>query len=299
MQHTIGSKDFIFSFSDKNAPVLNAEPGDELVIETQDCFSNQINNPEDRLEQLDWDRINPATGPVFIRGAAKGDTLKVTIKKIEINDMAVVATGKDMGLFGGLLPDTYVRILSVKDGSVHFSDTLSLPVKSMIGVIGVAPENQAISCGTPGSHGGNMDNTMIGEGATIYFPVFCEGALFALGDVHAVMGDGEVCVSGAETRAKVTVAVDLLKGKKLNNPVVENAEFFATIAAEESLDKAVCTSAIDMYELLKNATQLRDEEIAMLLSLSGNVEICQVVDPKKTARFVVPKKVLRAIAFSF
>jgi amidase len=269
-----------------------------VIFQTKDCFSNQLNEPQDKLEQLDWDRINPATGPVFVKGAEKGDTLKVFIKRIEVAGKAVVATGKDMGLFGGRLPDTYTRILSVEGGLVHFSDAVALPVKPMIGVIGVAPENEAISCGTPGHHGGNMDNTMIGEGSTLYFPVFQQGALFALGDIHAVMGDGEVCVCGAEARAKVTVVIEVLK-KTISNPIVENSDYFATIAAEETLDKAVETSVIDMAELIGKTTAMKAEEVIMLLSLSGDAQICQVVDPKKTARFVMPKKVLKEINFSF
>lgn len=299
MRHVIDSAKIVYNFSAQNAPVLKAKPGDTLVFETQDCFSNQISKPEDRLEQLDWDRINPATGPVFIEGAEKGDTLKVTICKIEVSDTAVAATGKDMGVFGSILPDTYIRILKIKDGLVYFSDQLSIPVKPMIGVIGVAPESGAVSCGTPSNHGGNMDNTMIGEGASVYFPVFCTGALFGLGDVHAVMGDGEVCVSGAETRARVTVTVELLKDKKISSPVIENATHFSTVAAEPTVDSAVEKSLFDMLGLVKASTTLSDEETAMIFSLAGNTEICQVVDPNKTARFVLPKTVLQAIGFQF
>ena len=92
----------------------------------------------------------------------------------------------------------------------------------MIGVIGVAPNEGEISCGTPGDHGGNMDTTLIAEGATLYFPVFHKGALFSLGDVHAAMGDGEVCVSGIEIPAKVTVTLEVIKDQSLSVPVVEN-----------------------------------------------------------------------------
>lgn len=299
MQHVISDKNVVYSFSGENSPAAKAASGDELVFVTKDCFSNQLNKPEDKLEQLNWDRINPATGPVYIEGAQKGDTLKVTVRKIELSDTAVVATGRDMGLFGSRLPDTYVRIVEVKDGRVKFSDCVSLPVKPMIGVIGVAPESGAISCGTPGSHGGNMDNTMIGEEAVLYFPVFKEGALFALGDVHAVMGDGEVCVCGAEIKATVTVKVEVLKGRPIRNPIVENAEKFAAVAAEDTLDKAVETSAFDMAELIAGQTSMPREEIAMLMSLAGNAEVCQVVDPKKTARFAMPKRILADIGFSF
>ncbi|MDP4091361.1 MAG: acetamidase/formamidase family protein, partial [Bacillota bacterium] len=175
---------------------------------------------------------------------------------------------------------------------------LKLPVKPMIGVIGVAPESGEISCGSPDCHGGNMDNTMIADGASIYFPVFHEGALFAMGDVHAVMGDGEIGVSGAEASARVTVKIEVVKGLKISNPVLENSEVLSTIAASEDLDKAVDRAVFDMYELLKGKTKVKDEELVMLFSLTGNTEICQVVDPKKTARFVMPKHVLKSIGYT-
>ena len=82
----------------------------------------------------------------------------------------------------------------------------------MIGVIGVAPEGEPVNCGTPGSHGGNMDNTAITTGATLYFPVAVEGALFGCGDMHAAMGDGEISVSGAEVAGWATVTLTALPG---------------------------------------------------------------------------------------
>jgi amidase len=300
MQYNVDDKNVIFSFSSKNAPVIRVRSGDEVVFQTQDCFSNQINSAQDKFEKLDWNRMNPATGPVFVNGAERGDMLGVTVKGIEPADTAVVATGKGMGLWGNSLTRTYIRKFDIADGKLCFSDSVFLPQKPMIGVIGVAPESgEAVNCGVPGHHGGNMDNTMIGEGATVYFPVFQNGACLALGDVHAVMGDGEVCVCGAEVRAKVTVVIDLIKNRSIKSPAVETKDAFATIASACTLDEAVETSAFYMAGLIKETTELEDDEIAMLLSLSGSAEICQVVDPRKTARFVMPKRILNSVGFRF
>ncbi len=78
---------------------------------------------------------------------------------------------------------------------------MDIPLNPIIGVIGVGPEDEAVSAGTPGAHCGNMDNMdtkLITEGSTLNLPVFAEGALLGLGDFHAAMGDGEIGVSGIE-----------------------------------------------------------------------------------------------------
>ncbi len=288
----LSKSNFIFNFSKDNPPVLRVRSGDEISIETMDCFSDQIRNPQDRLEDMDWNRINPATGPIRVEDAHPGDALKVTIEKITLKDRAVLATGKGLGVLGDRIEGLKSKTVDITDNAVVFDEVLSIPVRPMIGVIGVAPEGPAINCGTPGSHGGNMDNAMIGEGAVLYLPVFVEGALFALGDLHAAMGNGEIGVSGAEVAADVLVKIDLIKEVNLRNPIVENPEAVATVASAETLDEAAETAVHDMEGLLSPAIGKATHETAMLLSLVADVEVCQIVDPMKTARFVLPKWVL-------
>lgn len=294
MTYKISSDSYIYSFSKDNQPVLSVKSGDEVEFETMDCFSNQIQTPEDKLEFLDWDRINPATGPIYVEDAEPGDILKVTIKKIEIGDKGVVATGKDLGVLGQSMENLYCKVLDIKDGKVIFDENLSIPINKMIGVIGVAPKEGSINCGTPGSHGGNMDTKLIKEDSVLYLPVFVEGALFALGDLHAAMGDGEIGVSGVEVAGRVTVKIELVKNMSITNPVVRTNEVTATIASAHSLEEAVNTAVEDMVNLFKRFTSLTTEEIATLMSAIGSVEICQVVDPEKTARFSMPNNVLES-----
>jgi amidase len=160
----------------------------------------------------------------------------------------------------------------------------------MIGVIGVAPKDAVVNTCTPGKHGGNMDNTMVAEGATLYFNVETPGALFALGDVHAVMGDGEIGVSGLEIPAKVNVTLDVIKSKSVESPMLENGEFWSVIESAEDLEDAVRGATEKMFRFLSGRLALLDGEIAMLMSLAGQLQFCQVVDPLKTVRFTMPKK---------
>lgn len=250
MSYKLSNASSIFAFSNRNEPALKIKSGEVVEIETKDCFSDQVKKEEDIISSMDWDKVNPATGPIYVEGAKKGDVLKVTLQKIVLKKRGVLATGKDMGVLGDKLDKLYSKIVRIVDGQVIFDDKLKIPVRPMIGVIGVAPNGEGINCGTPGSHGGNMDNTMIEEGAVLYFPIFNDGAYFALGDLHAVMGDGEVGVSGIEVGAFVTVKLEVIKGLKLNNPLLENDSVFATIASEENIDKALNLAVHDFQELL-------------------------------------------------
>jgi amidase len=293
----INKKDCIYGFSKDNLPVATARNGEIVVFETSDCFANQIQSNEDRLEGLDWNRVNPATGPIFINGAMPGDVLKVTIQKIDCNNKGVIATGENFGVLGGRFKSLVSRVVPIENGNAIFDEKLSLPLNKMIGVIGVAPMGQTINTGTPGNHGGNMDNSMITENTIMYFPVFVEGALLALGDLHAVMGDGEISGTGLEVAGKVQVQLEVIKNLKLNNPVLENDNSYVSIASASSLDDAVNQSVADMFDIVASKIALPDTEITMLFSLAGSTQICQVVDPLKTARFVMPKWILTKYNF--
>ncbi|MEG0392970.1 MAG: acetamidase/formamidase family protein, partial [Anaerovoracaceae bacterium] len=156
----------IFGFSKENEPALRISAGETVEIETKDCFSNQLRLPEDKMECLDWTQTNPATGPIYVEGAKPGDVLKVKIEQITLDEKGVIVTMENEGTLGHLLKGTHTQIIPVKDGMARFMDQIEIPIKPMIGVIGVAPGEGTINTGTPGAHGGNMDNTMMGEGAT-------------------------------------------------------------------------------------------------------------------------------------
>ena len=288
----------LFSFDKDLEPVLNVPSGETVRIRTKDCFGNQLQGPEDQLSEIDWEAINPATGPIYVEGAVAGGTLKVHIDNIELDAQTSSCTGKDEGVCGDRFSDWATHFCKVEDGKVVWDDRLSIPLAPMIGVIGVAPEGEPVNCGTPGKHGGNMDNTAIAAGATLYFPVAVDGALFGCGDMHAVMGDGEVSVSGAEVAGYATVTLTALPELSVPNPLIENETHFGIIVSAESLDKAAELAVQQMVDLLASRTNESEADLVMLLSLVADVRVCQMVDPEKTVRFMVPKYVLDAIGFT-
>lgn len=294
MVEVLACKDIIYAFSKDLTPVKTVASGSTIKIQTYDCFQNQIRSNDTEINSIDWNQINPATGPIFVEGALPGDLLSVKIEKIELGNEGVMTVGPDLGVMGHRLEQFEAKMIPIFDGKAVFNDKIQIPLNPMIGVIGVAPAGEPVSCGTPGPHGGNMDTKLITEGVTLYFPVFTEGALFGLGDLHAAMGDGEVGVSGIEIPANVTVTLEVVKGHSLKNPLLLSSEGIATIASAPTLDEAAKTAVEEMIDLLLPHTDLTLNHITMLMSAVGQSQISQIVDPLLTARFFVPKWVLDA-----
>lgn len=296
---TIKHDTVIYAMSPDNAPAATAQSGDTVVFETQDCFSGQIACTEDQLGSLDWSRINPATGPLYVEGAAPGDTLKVEILRIDLAPQAAVVEMPDSGVTGLWADQESTKIIPVADGKAVFSDRLTLPLCPMIGVIGTAPAEGAISTGTPDVHGGNMDCKRIGAGTTLYLPVNVTGALLAMGDLHALMGDGEVCVCGGEIAGAVTVKVSVVKGRSLPLPFLVTEEHAMAIYSAPSIDAAAQGATQRMRAFLIDQVKLPPHEAGMLLSLAGDLRICQAVDPNKTCRMEVPLSILAELGYTF
>lgn len=287
----------IYQFNKENAPTKVVATGDTIRIETFDCFTDQIQSEDTVVDHIDWDRINPATGPVFVEGAQPGDILKVKIEKIEIGTQGVMAVVPGLGVSGDKVNKMQAKVMPIKDNHVHFNG-IKTPLTKMVGVMGVAPEGEGVNCGEPGAHGGNMDNTMVKEGATLYFPVSVEGALFALGDLHAAMGDGEVSGSGVEVAGKVTVTLDVVKGESIAHPMLENDEVFSQIASAKTLDEAANLASSLMIDRIVEKSGLPIVDVTMFMSMIGQLEVCQIVNPAKTARLSVPKSFLKKLDIS-
>jgi len=275
----------------KNAPALHISPGEQVLFETWDALEGQIKTDDEGFDGLDWSRVNPATGPVYVNGAEPGDILSVHIDKIEVESQGVVICGQGMGVMGQVLEGHITKVVPIVGDMAHYSDTIHLPLNKMIGVIGTAPAKESIPCGAPDDHGGNMDCKEVKEGATILLPVNVHGALLALGDLHAVMADGEIGVSGLEVSGSVTVTVNIIKGKIWPLPMIINDDYVMTLASHVDLDIAVEMAVANMVTYLQEAG-FSPHDATMLISLAGDVQICQVVDPKKTIRVAFPKKYL-------
>lgn len=288
----------VYALSGRTPPAATAASGDRVVFETLDCFENQITQESQLLSQIDWNHINPATGPLYVEGALPGDVLKVEILDIRVAAQGTMTALPGEGAVGGLLTEERTRIIPVSGGKARFSPELELDTCPMIGVIGTAPaDGEEIPTGTPGAHGGNMDNRRICKGSTLYLPVNVPGALLSMGDLHALMSDGEVLICGLEIPGEVEVRVHVLKGASLPLPLLRSGGDVIAIASAPTLDQAALDATAHMMTLITEHSSLDPQETGMLLSLKGELRICQIVDPMKTARMEFPLDLLGPYGF--
>ena len=222
----------LFSFDRDLEPVLTVKSGETVRIRTKDCFSNQLTGPQDTRDDLDWDAINPATGPVFVEGAKAGGALKVRIENIEFDEQTCSATGQDEGVCGNRFTEWATHYCKIQGNTLAWDERLNIPLRPMIGVTGYA-----------------------------------------------------------------TVTLTAMPELKLVNPLIENDTHFGIIVSADSLDAAAELAVQQMVDLLASRTNESEADLVMLLSLVADVQVCQMVDPQKTVRFMVPKYVLDAIGF--
>ena len=293
----ISAAHYVLDMSANHPSVAEVESGGVVTFDTMDCFSNCIAREDQLFSSVGWDKINPATGPVFVKDAVPGDILKVEILDIRVAKQGVMTTAPGFGALGKEMTKEITKIVKIEDGKAIINDRVSLPIHPMIGVIGVAPEKEAISTGTPGEHGGNMDCKRIVKGAVLYLPVNVDGALLAMGDLHAVMGDGEIVVCGVEIAGEVDVRLSVLKGVSLPTPFLIEKDSLMTIASAETLDEAAVKATQKMHRFLCERLNIENHEAGMLLSAAADLRICQIVDPLMTARMEFPTEIAKLYAF--
>lgn len=296
---TIKNDTIVYAMDASAKPIAEVEAGDYVVFETIDAFGNQIKSEKDLFESADWSTVNPATGPLAVKDAEPGDVLVVDIYDIEVGSTGIMVTVPEMGALGHIIEESESKIIKIENGFAQFNDDIYLPLNPMIGVIGIAPKGEPVPNGTPDNHGGNMDSKVVKKGNRVYLPVNVPGALLAMGDLHAVMADGEVVICGIEVAGKVTVKVDLVKGKKLETPIVESEDYWYIIGSKPDMDQAVRYTLDQTYQFLKERLPLAKNEICMLMSLIGDLQFSQIVDPQITCRMAISKAAFAKFGLKF
>jgi len=291
--HYISRDHHNFSFSSDHQPVLTISPGELVLLQTWDCYRGAITGPENALLPIDDSLINPATGPIFVSGAEPGDTLAITLWDIKPGSRGVARTYPGNGQLQHLMKEPFAQFFEVNDGWVTMNEKVGFPASPMLGVIGVAPESGEIPTMPAGKHGGNLDNNMNTIGSTIYLPVKHPGALLAMGDMHAAMGDGEIGGTGIEIAGDVLFSTELLKSIGTQYPVTETATTWITHGvAVEDIPLAMQIACEEAAGLLVSQWGFTIEEAFIFLSVQGNLGIAQAVHPSTgtvIAKMTVPK----------
>ncbi len=284
-------------------PVLTIADGDSVMTTTVDAWGYDAHG------QRQASVTNPQTGPFYIEGAEPGDTLAVHFDRVDPHRERETALGgttlQPMTVDPGYVPELPLQSPRLEWRLNHADRTVTMvridtslgevtfPMEPMVGSFGVAPEDdQAITTFTSGTHGGNMDYRGFRQGVTAYLPVFVPGALFHLGDGHALQGDGEIAGMGIETPLEVQFTVRLLKGKTIYWPRGEDDEFIFTAGNARPLDQALQHATTEMSRWLQEDYNLDPVGVGALMGLWVRYEVGNVYDPAYTMICKMPKHVL-------
>lgn len=291
----IGREHYTHLFDPGQPPVGEISPGELVLFETLDALGGRIRTQADALNTvLPRSQANPATGPVWVLGSQPGDTLAVTIAGIQPGELGFSRFRAGQGVIAHELQTPRANLIPVRAGVLQFNERIRFRSRPMVGVIGTAPAGEPVQSFYPGPHGGNLDINALGIGATIYLPVAVPGALLAIGDVHASMGDGELTGGGVDISAEVTVRVGLHQGLGWPRPVIETAEAWCTCANGPALPEAIRLATGDMATLLARRLGLSREEAFILIGCAGDARIGQAAElgMDATAYIRISKEIL-------
>lgn len=305
MAHHVFSPEIYHTTLGSHEPVLKIKPGDSVSTPTVDAHG------KDAKGRQATPPGNPQTGPFAVEGAEPGDTLTVRLDKLTLNRGTAFSSGciaanvLDFGFHSGLEAESQRLTWKIDAGAglawpEGVSDgplsKLRLPLEPMLGCFGVAPDyGEAISTATSSRHGGNMDYRGFVEGVTVYFPVFVEGALFFLGDGHARQGDGEIAGTGLETSLDVTFTLDLLKGKTIHWPRLENETHIMTVGNARPLDQCVQHATTEMLRFLQEDFGLDAASAHALMGQAVEYDLGNMFDPAYTMVCKMSKSVLESM----
>lgn len=266
------SKDHVVrTFDATHPPAARVRPGDVFVMETNDRFRDWHDAKAWPMEQL-----TVMTGPVFVEGVQPGQVLTVDILDVRpTQGFGYVIAIPGFGMFKDKV-EFRKKIVPIEGNQVRYSDTITLPFAPMVGKLGVAPAQGSLPSNASGAFGGTLTNTQIGPGSTVYLPVFVEGGLLTIEDVHARMGDGEAAGSAVEMAAEVTLRCGVATELKLTRPLVVTRDEVLTLGEGESVEAAAQVALDGLTNLLMERTKVDLTEAAMLVSIAADVRISYI-----------------------
>jgi amidase len=287
--HHFEPKEFHRYFSSTIPPALTVFPGDSVESWSVDAGGTDAQGVRRSVGG------NPLTGPFYVEGTMPGDTLVVRFTRIRLNrDTAfsgsrVTASALNPGYFAQQqnvpgfnsewtldIPAGVARLTKPSDKLKNYE----VPLRPMLGCVGVAPQQQlSFLAGYPGNFGGNMDFNQLVEGATVYLPVFHPGALLFVGDGHAAQGDGELTGNALETSMDWTFTVDVIRGLAIQNPRLENADYWMASGIANSLPEALQAATTNLSRFLEEQYKLNANEIGIVLGTAIRYDIAEIVDP--------------------
>lgn len=283
----IGKEHVVRTFDATHLPAARVRPGDVFVMETNDRFRDWNDGARWPMEQL-----TVMTGPVYIEGAKPGQTLAVDILDIRpTQGFGYVVAIPGFGAFKDQV-EFRKKIVPIEGNQIRYSDTLSLPYVPNVSKIGLAPAEGAKPSGAAGAFGGQLSNGQLGPGATVYLPVFVEGGLLTIEDVHAKMGDGEVAASAVEIAAEVTMRCRIASELRLTQPLVITQTEVHAMGEGDTMEAASRMALDQLARLLMERLQTDITEAAMLVSIAADLRTSEVAGKPCHMRAAIAREIV-------
>ena len=290
--HFLPSDKVHYAWNNRLEPALEINPGDTVVFDLREVTDNQITptSTAAALSSIDWSRVYPLGGPVFVKGARPGDTLEVEVLDLHPKGWGWTGIIPGFGLLEEEFATPYLRIWDLSAGDhTTLQENIRIPLDPFCGTMGVAPaEAGEIPVMPPGVFGGNMDIRHLHKGARLFLPVQVEGALFSCGDCHAAQGDGEVCVTGIEAPMHVAARFWVRKDRTVPEPQFitpgpltrkyDEKGYYATTGIAPDLMEAARKAVRHMIGWLTATHGLTPEDAYVLCSVAVDLKISEVVD---------------------
>ncbi len=304
--HTIHGHCHHLGWDNSLAPVLTVKPGTTLQIECLDASGGQLGptSTVTDVAALDFGRVNPVTGPVYIDGAQPGDAIKITFDSFAPSGFGWTANIPGFGLLADQFTDPALQIWNYdRSGQIPaaFGSIAKVPLKPFAGTVGLALAEPGLhSVVPPRRVGGNLDIRDLSAGVSLYLPVEVAGGLFSIGDTHAAQGDGEVCGTAIESPMTTVVTLDLIKDARLAaprfttpGPVTRHLDahgYEVTTGVGPDLMTGAREAVARMIDLLTATHGMSPVDAYMLCSVCGDLRISEIVDmPNWIVSFYFPR----------
>jgi acetamidase/formamidase len=304
--HTVHRHQHHYGWDNSIEPTLRIAPGESIEFDVFEASSGQISTgstPED-IARMDFGKINPVAGPIFVEGARPGDILKATLLSFTPSGWGWTANIPGFGLLADEFRDPALHIWKYDSATLApalFGRWAKVPLKPFAGTIGVAPAAAGLhSIVPPRRVGGNMDVRDIAQGTELFLPIEVAGALLSVGDTHAAQGDGEVCGTAIESPMKVAIKFDLIRSTPLAyprfttpGPVCRHLDakgYEVTTGIGPDLMEASRSAVRSMVDLLGKQQRMPAVDAYLLCSVCGDLRISEIVDaPNWTVSFYFPR----------
>ena len=306
--HTIHSLKHHFGWDNSNVPIINVISGETIEIDTVDSSGSQLslNSSIEDVRNLDFSKVNPVTGPIFIEDACEGDVVEIEFIDFVTSGWGWTAIIPGFGLLADEFKTPDLNLWKYeKNNPIEsvYSTYGKIPLKPFVGTIGLAlKESGNHSVVPPRDCGGNLDIKELSKGSKVRLPVQVSGGLLSLGDTHAAQGDGEVCGTAIESPMKVIVRVNLIKNFKIKSPQfetfgpvsnhIDKDGYFVTTGIGPDLIEGARNSIRHMIDLLVQKQNIPDSKAYMFCSVCADLRISEVVDaPNWVVSCYFPKSV--------